>query len=80
MEENKAILEEEISSKLLVAFMQERCREDEKKQQRERARKDAESERRKVGMSSDLSSELQHRFPKAHWEKAMSLPSASLPK
>lgn len=73
MEENKAILEEEISCKLLVTFLQESCQEEDKLQ---RANKDAQvssgkEKNPKLKRSRDLSSVLHHRFPKAHWEPAI---------
>ena len=72
MEENKAILEEEISSKLLVTFLQESCQED----KLQRTKKDAQGnpgkeKKPKLTPSRDLSSVLHHRFPKAHWEPAV---------
>lgn len=68
MEENMVILEEEISSKLLITFLQEACRT----KQEEKGQKDGKT----TGKAScttivDLSSMLQHRFPKAHWEQAI---------
>lgn len=71
MEENKAILEEEISSKLLLTFLQEACREEEKQQQRVRKDSDAETGKNCSG------SLLEHRFPKAHWKKAIAYFSES---
>lgn len=71
MEENKAILEEEISSKLLVAFLHEACREE-----KQRAKKE-EGEATKSSCVLDLSSVLRHRFPRAHWEKAITYFSQS---
>lgn len=68
MEENKAILEEEISSKLLVTFLQEACKEEERQQ---RSKKDNNSN------MLDMSSVLQHRFPRTHWEKAITYFSQS---
>lgn len=72
MEENRAIMEEEISSKLLVAFLQEACREE-----KQRARKEEDEPKRGKGHVLDLSSVLQHRFPRAHWEKAITYFSQS---
>ena len=72
MEENKAILEEEISSKLLVTFLQEACKEEERQR---RSKKDSGGNGGR-GVS-DMSSVLQHRFPRAHWEKAITYFSQS---
>lgn len=75
MEENKAILEEEISSKLLLTFLQEACKEEEKQQQR--TRKDSDAEMGKNCSAVYMSSVLEHRFPKAHWKKAITYFSQS---
>ncbi len=68
MEENKAILEEEISCKLLVTFLKISLEKEGKKSR-------AESEKTGSMDSSihveDLSSLLIHRFPRDHWEDAI---------
>ena len=71
MEENRAILEDEISSKLLVTFLQASCRKEEGEEENGGKVKESESERKKSADSADLSAMLQHRFPRAHWEKAV---------
>lgn len=63
MEDNKAILEEEISCKLLVAFLQEACGEE--------GKHGGDEPRDKKSSTIDLSSMLKHRFPKSHWEEAI---------
>lgn len=65
MEENKVILEEEISSKLLVTFLREAS-----KRKEGGAQKAAASG--KAPCTTNLSSLLQHRFPESHWEQAIS--------
>lgn len=69
MEDNMVILEEEISSKLLITFLQEASRT-----HLEEGRKKADRDTKAAGKtpcSVDLSSMLQHRFPKSHWEAAI---------
>jgi hypothetical protein len=66
MEENKAILEEEISSRLLVTFLQEACKGEERRQKT--SQKDGNSS---TSNPLDMSSVLQHRFPRAYWDKAI---------
>lgn len=68
MEENRVILEEEISSKLLVTFLQNAVKEEEK--QGAKKEKEVNAAERK-SYAVDLSSLLQHRFPKSHWETAI---------
>ena len=71
MEENKAILEEEISCKLLVAFLKMSL-EREKEGQKNMGRSDKEpSSRSEKHCVEDPSSMLQHRFPREHWEQAI---------
>lgn len=67
MKENRAILEEEISSKLLVVFLQEAIKEEKDARKKERTA-DKNTQR---NYSVDLSSMFQHRFPRAHWESAI---------
>lgn len=74
MEENKAILEEEISSKLLVAFLQEACQEEKQRTRKEQGEAKREKSSQRV---LDPSSMLQHRFPRAHWEPAITYFSQS---
>lgn len=71
MEENKAILREEISSKLLVAFLEEACKFATAEGKRGTERGGKATEKEKVYRTVDLSSMLQHRFPKSHWEQAI---------
>lgn len=78
MEENKAILEEEISSKLLVTFLQESCQEDRPQRTKKDAQVSSGKEKKpKLERSIDFSSVLHHRFPKAHWEPAITYFSQS---
>ena len=78
MEENKVILEEEISSKLLVTFLQE----SRSSLEEEKSKGDSKAAG-KGPCTVDLSSMLQHRFPKTHWDHAISYfsqqPPAILP-
>ena len=71
MEENKAILQEEISSRLLVTFLQDACRAEAKAGGGAGGRAADKSSAEKASSVADFSFELQHRFPKAHWEKAV---------
>lgn len=67
-EENKAILQEEISSKLLVVFLQDACSKAQAKGRETPAEKKTE---KKIFSTLDYSSELQCRFPRIYWEKAI---------
>ncbi len=70
MEENRAILQEEISSKLLVTFLENACS---KAQAKEKAASSsaAATAGKKSSSVVNFSCELQHRFPKVYWEKAI---------
>ena len=74
MEDNKAILEEEISCKLLVTFLKMSLEreQNERKINREKSKKEAGScSSEKQILEEDLCSLLQHRFPRDHWEQAI---------
>ena len=73
MEENKAILEEEISCKLLVTFLKTSIEKEGQRNLREGKFLEETSGQssEKYIQVEDLSSQLCHRFPREHWEDAI---------
>lgn len=72
MEENKAILEEEISCKLLVTFLKVSLEREKEGGERNKGKSDKEaSSTSENHCVEDPSSMLQHRFPRKHWEQAI---------
>jgi len=73
MEENKAILEEEISCKLLVIFLKTSLEKEGQRNPREENLLEEKSghSAEKYIQVEDLSSQLCHRFPREHWEDAV---------